>query len=216
MKVWSALLAMVRVVGEAPDAPLRLVDRALGGDRTATRVLVRRLMPVIRATLAAHLNRIYRRRTAWGDVDDYAQEVWLRLWSDSGRRLRAFDPQRGLSIESYVAMVAHRELQNMLRREAALKRGGDRTAAAPEAVDTLRATAPDPERQLAIRDEGQALGAWLTERLSARGLWIFRCLYDDGRSAAETAQVVGCTPQVVYNWQHRIRALAREFRLAQP
>lgn len=215
MSVWSAWLAMMRVVDEAPAAPLRLIERALDGDRGAARLIVQRLMPVIRATLAARLNRIRRWRTPWGDVDDYAQEIWLRLWAEDARRLLAFDPSRGLSIESYVAMLADREFSGLLRHESAVKRGGNNLAAAPEAVDVLTAPGPDPERQLVVRDQGEALGAWLARHLPARGLGIFRCLYSDGRSTNETARLMGCSPQVVYNWQHRIRTLAREFQLAQ-
>ncbi|MGV3621265.1 MAG: helix-turn-helix domain-containing protein [Archangium sp.] len=41
---------------------------------------------------------------------------------------------------------------------------------------------------------------------------MLKCLYSDGLDADETARVLGVNRQVVYNWQHRIRSLAREFQ----
>ena len=47
--------------------------------------------------------------------------------------------------------------------------------------------------------------------LAAKGQAIYRLVYTDARAPEEVATLLGCNVQVVYNWQHKIRALARVF-----
>ncbi len=200
--VLSAVLAL-----HATSPDLALVTRALGRDRASVRVLVRRLLPVIRAVVGHGLRR--RGGRVQSDLEDYTQDIWLALLADDGRRLRAYDPARGASFEGYVGVVAERELADRLRRETAKRRGGDHTAVDSEALGRVPGDVADPEAATSARRQAEALRAHIDRALPERGRLVFRYLYVDGRGVAEVAAALGVKTQVVYNWQHRIRNEAR-------
>jgi hypothetical protein len=50
------------------------------------------------------------------DIQDAAQEVWLALFADHGRALRAWRPEAGMSFDNYVGMIAERRSFSMQRR----------------------------------------------------------------------------------------------------
>ena len=200
--LWMVLLGVVAL---AAGHDLKLVRDALARRPEAVRELVDRLLPVIRSVVGWRL----RDRRHQADVDDYAQEVWIALLARGGRKLLAYDPARGATFEGYVGLVTDRELADRLRQERAQKRGGDQHRQDPEALERVAANVPDPERQVAARDQATRLRAHLDATLPERGRLVFRFLYLDGRSVAETAAALGVNTQVVYNWQHRIRKEAR-------
>ena len=68
-----------------------------------------------------------------------------------------------------------------------------------------------PESALGDRQVLEQLVQHLEVELSAQGRAVFRSVYCDERSVDETAGALGVTAQVVYNWQHKIRSLARAF-----
>lgn len=207
----ALLGAVVSLLGRR-DETVRLVERALAGEGEAVRALVHRLMPVIRARVRRLLRETRGGRLGPTDGDDLVQEAWLALLKDDGRQLRAFDPARGASLETYVGLVAERTVRNARQKIVALKRGGDRVRVEDEdAPGRLASEAPGPEDVAASRQLAGALAARLREQLPERGWLVFRCLYTDGRPVDETAALLGVDRQVVYNWQHKIRRLARAF-----
>ncbi len=191
----------------APDDP-SLIRSALAGRSGATRTLIRRLMPVIRAQAWAARRR---RGLPFEGIDDDVQEVWLELFEAGGRRLLAYDPQRGATLEGYVGILAERALGGLRRKAAALKRGGDLKPVDAAVLDRLPAEHANPEQTVAARVSGEGLLNHLDAQLPERGRLIFRYLYMDERSPAQTAQALGVKLQVVYNWQHRIRKESRLF-----
>ncbi len=206
-------MTLLRLLLAALASGAVLLDAALSGDRKAIDGLVSRLMPVVRAICRRVLERRAGRRLGPYDGDDLVQEVWLILMRDDAQRLRQYDAARGSSLESYVAMVARSEAAKVLRREQAAKRGG---GAEIGALDDARGVAGgyDPEAVALGRSLQADLQSHLAEQLAPKGRLILRLLYADGLSPAEAAQTIGCTTQVVYNWQHKIRTLIRA-RLAE-
>lgn len=205
----------VPVVGVGRRPTLREADdvvrAALSGEDGPARRLAARLMPVIRSVVYGQLARSRGIAPLWHVVDDFTQEVWVSLLARGGRKLLGFDPERGVSIESFVAMIASREVISLTRKLGARKRFGDRF---PHAVNDQLApagAAADPEAVAAARSQAAALSRRLAQRLPERGLLIARFLYEDLRSPAEVARCLGVDVQVVYNWQHRIRNEARAF-----
>jgi RNA polymerase sigma-70 factor (ECF subfamily) len=196
---------------ERQDETLALLRRALGGDAPALRVIVRRLIPVVRARVRRCLARQWGRALGPQDGDDVTQDVWLVLMRDGGRQLRAWDPSRGATLEGYVAMVAEREVQNRVQNVRALKRGGDRVLLPLADAPEVASGAASPEQAAEARHLAAALTTHLDEALPERGRLVLRCLFGDGRSPGETASLLGVDVQVVYNWQHKIRAAARAF-----
>jgi RNA polymerase sigma factor (sigma-70 family) len=212
MTLFGALFFAVLPMSAGDTAVVR---EALAGDLRSRRGLVQRLTPVIRARALRVLRSRALRRL--DEVDDVVQSVWLVLWKDDGRQLRAWSPDRGISLEAYVGMVAERETGNHLQRVTALRRGEAQTGslhtAGPTGRDDLEVAAPgaSPEQVVEADDLTRALEAHLSTELSEKGRLVLALVYVDGRSPEEAARLLGVQLQVVYNWQHKIRGLARDF-----
>lgn len=181
-------------------AAAALLKSALAGDDDAMRRLVRRLRPILVARI---------RRAGAEPVEDVVQALWLTLLERDGRRLRAFDPTRGITLEGFVGMLADREVSKHRRRGQALKRGHGMHREALDDAPPIEAERASPESAVVGARLAQDLIAHLESELSSKGLIFLRFLYCDGCSVAETAAALGVTTQVVYNWQHKIRGLAR-------
>lgn len=143
------------------------------------------------------------------EVEDLVHEVWIELFADDARRLRAYDPRRGGSLTSWVRLVADRELATVLRRKSAHKRGA--AVVRIPVTDDLPAPSPDAEAWLIATDLGTRLTAHIHRSLSTAGRRVFYSTLAADRSCSEMAVELGVSVQVVYNWQHRIRRIARTF-----
>src|SRR5881394_2683976 len=98
-------------------SPRDLIDQALAGRAEAARELVDLLYPAVQARVARVLCRVGGRssRNARQEVEDMSQEVFAFLFDQGGKPLRAWDPARGLSLESYAALLAERQTLSILR-----------------------------------------------------------------------------------------------------
>ncbi len=187
--------------------PRLLIRRTLRGDGRCGRELLRRLTPVIQARV--------RRALGWradaARVEDLVQEVWSVLMQDSGRLLLAYDPGREASLEGYVGGIARRTASTLIRKDLAQKRGGQVVQVAIDERSCTPATTSTPQTKTERRELLDSLAAHLEQHLPERGQLVLRYCFVDGHRPAHVAQALGVKQQVVYNWQHRIRSLAREF-----
>ena len=191
-----------------------LIELALRGRRAAVRSLTRRLLPVVHARVNVYFSRRGGQMMDGQDAHDLAQDAWLRLFANDGALLRAYDPERGKSLEGYVGMLVRRELWIAAERAGRAKRGGGERGA--ELNDqTTAGGVDDPERTLVERDLLDRVWAYLESQLPARGALVLRLLYEDDVKPAEAAELMGVKLQVVYNWQHKIRGLARSWYATQ-
>lgn len=201
------MLAAALGYGQKSDEVL--VRRALDGHKGAMRMLVRRLVPVIRSRVSVYLNR-RGGRLGHQDVDDLTQEIWLTLMERDGHLLRTYDAERGKSLEGYVGLTCRRELWRRNRALNAERRGGGQDDAPLEAAARTAGDSPDPEALAMGRDLLDSLQGHLEANLAERGRLVLAAIYEDHRSPAETAELMGVRQQVVYNWMHKIRTLTRE------
>lgn len=187
-----------------------LLDRALGGDVTAVRRLVALLTPVVHARV---VRTLVRRRGALGrdvrqEVPDLAQEVFVALFADDARVLRAWDPARGLSLVSFCGLVAEREAASILRSG----RRSPWTESATE-LDTLEkelAHVAPAEAFVASREQLDRIVDRLREDLSPRGLELFHRLIVEEEDVASVCASTNMTPDAVYAWKSRIGKLVRK------
>ena len=97
-----------------------LVRRALAGDQTALNRLVSVLTPVIQAqvarTLLAPCSLLAGGLDLRQVVEDQTREVFLALFTRDGRILRSWEPEGGLSLESFAGLVAKRQVLSFLRK----------------------------------------------------------------------------------------------------
>jgi DNA-directed RNA polymerase specialized sigma24 family protein len=126
-----------------------LAQAATAGDGAAQRALVARLFPIIRARVSRVLRRGARAAPpSEHDIQDAAQDVWLALFADNGRALRAWRPGAGMSFDNYVGMIAERRSVSAQRRRTARIEG----ESLDEDSEASAACCDGPERRARARE----------------------------------------------------------------
>ena len=183
---------------------------ALAGDARAVDRLVDGLSPVIQDRVARALLRGSKRRPNLRTVvEDLTQEIFLELFDDNGKVLRDWNPDRGLELEPFVAMVAERRVISRLRR----KRRNPWTEE-PTELEDLDRRAPEPaaDDRVIQRDGLGRLLQGLFAELEPRGRHIFDLLFVKECSVAEVQAATRLEPSAIYAWRSRLRKLARRLR----
>jgi RNA polymerase sigma factor (sigma-70 family) len=189
-----------------------LVRSALTGDPAALNRLVAVLTPVIQArvarTLLAGRVRRARGRDVRQEVEDLSQDVFLALFSRDAHVLRAWQAERGLSLENFVGLVAERQVRSFLRSGRRNPRKEDPSFTAEE----LEVETPEsgPEKAAASRELLALLLDRLREELSPLGWWLFELLIVQERSLKEVRAASGLSAAAVYAWRSRLRRRAQK------
>ncbi|MEM1023564.1 MAG: sigma-70 family RNA polymerase sigma factor [Myxococcota bacterium] len=184
---------------------LAVVASALAGERDAMEQLIALVAPYIQIRAARYLAS---RTTGFGsglraEQDDLVQEVFLRLLVNDGRALRAWRPERGLDLGSFVGLIAQREILNVMR--SARRRPWTDADPLPS---TLKAHCPVEEQAIEgdlVRRLLYGLHRWLTPR----GRELFQVVYVEERPLEEVASQFGMKRGALYAWRSRVQARAR-------
>lgn len=195
------------MVSEQRPVSPESVARALDGDREAMRALVQRLLPVIQTEVGFALMRgaAVERRDPRQEVRDFSQDVFLHLLSQDGKTLRSWDPDRGRSLDSFVRLVARRQVAAILR-SGRRNPWADRAMADDELEPKLPADTGAAAR-IESADQLDQLLQRLHARLDERGMLLFQMLYVEERSVEEVMAATGMTRDAVYAWRSRFRKL---------
>jgi RNA polymerase sigma factor (sigma-70 family) len=195
----------------AEDTP-GLVRRALAGDQTALTRLVAALTPVIQArvarTLLARRSLLASGRDLRQEVEDQSQEVFLALFARDGHVLRAWQAERGLSLENFVGLVAERQVLSFLRSGRRNPWKEDPSFAEDD-LDTA-ASDSDPEEITASREHLSLLLDRLREELSPLGHRLFQLLFVQELSQMEVQAASGLSADAVYAWRSRLRRVVQK------
>jgi RNA polymerase sigma factor (sigma-70 family) len=159
-----------------PDPLATLLD----GDNRAWRTFVRRYAPLVAAAVRGIA-------PTSSDVEDLAQEVFVRLCKNEYRLLRSFDPTRA-SLSTWITIVARSTARDALRRRRPQSVPIDTV---PEAHLKIDAIEPTPRLKLP------------ETLLSPRQREILGMLYDGEMDVAEIAQVLGIDRQTVRSAHHK-------------
>ena len=156
------------------------LDALARGEKGAWDAFVRRYAGLVAAAV-----RGVAREAA--EVEDLAQEVFLRLCKDDFRLLRSYDPARA-GLSTWITIVARSTARDALRRH--------RPVVVPiEAV---------PEARLAVDPVEPAHKLKLPEALlSPRQREILTMLYDREMEVSEIAKALGIDPQTVRSAHHK-------------
>lgn len=204
--------------GESPalkqSRDRKLVRAAIGGSTRAIRKLVVRLTPIIQARCSKVLLRSRFRcgRDVRQQVEDMTQEVFLALFDHDCRELTRWDPERGLSLDNFVGVIAHRQTLAVLRT-------GRRNPWYEEPVQDpqsgqLEARELSPDELTICRDLLTRVVAELERSLNPQAHLMFQLLILDARPLEEVRDVTGLSADAVYAWRSRllkrVRSLAIE------
>jgi len=187
-----------------------LVARALDGERGALATLVERLTPVIQARAAHWLLRQHgaRTRNVRQEVEDLTQEVFLALFAQSGKILRTWEADRGLTLEKFVGLVAERQVISILRTQKRNPWKEDPTLA--EDLEADLPTHAPAEEIVASSNALERLFERLKEELIPLAWHLFDLIYLQQLSVADVIAATGMSADAVYAWRSRLARLARE------
>ncbi len=158
------------------------LDALSRGDRQAWDDFVRRYARVIFAAVQNRLGRAARP----ADVDDVAQEVFLRLCKADYRLLRSYDPARA-ALTTWLTVIASSTAIDHLRRRKP-----------PElALDVV------PEDSLAVQPRLPARVRIPSGLLSPRQALVLELLYRRDLEVADAAEIMGVDRQTVRSMHHK-------------
>ena len=158
------------------------------GDKQAWDRFVKRYARVIFAAVQNRLGRSAPRE----EVDDVAQEVFLRLCKAEYRLLRQYDPARA-AITTWLTVVAGSTAIDHLRRRR------------PAGID-LEAV---PEERLAVEPRLPARVTIPDGLLSPRQALVLELLYRRDLEVADAAAIMGVDRQTVRSMHHKALAKLR-------
>ena len=156
------------------------LDALARGDKGAWEAFVRRYAGLVAAAV-----RGVAREAA--EVEDLAQEVFLRLCKDDFRLLRSYGPARA-GLSTWITIVARSTARDAMRRYRPVLTPIDAVPEGRLAVDAV-----EPIQKLKLPD---AL-------LSPRQREILTMLYDREMEVAEIAAALGIDPQTVRSAHHK-------------
>jgi RNA polymerase sigma factor (sigma-70 family) len=180
-----------------------LLAAALEGDRDAVRALVVQLSPVIQARVARVAMRTPRSRGELRPViEDLTQEVFAALFQAQGRALRNWAPSRGLSLESYVGLLAEHQAASILRtgRRSAWREDVTEDAA----LEAHAGLGEDVPARVHAREVLVRLLEGVRQTLSPRGLQLFELLIVEERPVEQVCSALQMSTDAVYAWRSRI------------
>ena len=152
-----------------------LWSRCIGGCYQATELLTEQLYPILESVCA-------RRARNSDDVRDLVQRIMVSLLGDDKRKLRLFDPGRGVPLPVYVVVVASRSLIDFSRSKEASQAA--KTIPLSDVAFVLEEP-PTAERDLELRELCEAVS-----RLPQREQLAIR-LRLNGLRSAEIGKVIG-------------------------
>jgi len=188
----------------------QLVHKALQGHPIALRAILEAIGPAVQVSVADTLRRripaaAYSR--ARHEVEDLTQEVLLALFANDGKRLRTWDPERGLSLPGYVKLVARHLVLSFLRKR-------ERRVWEDEPVNDVEPDAQhpgaSPERIAEQKELSGAVLAAVEAELTLEGRKMFQLLIVEGRSVDEVCQATKMTSNAVHIWRSRLAQRADE------
>ena len=180
------------------------VRRALRGERVAIEELVRELSPVVQARVATALWR--RGRASRQELEDLTQEVLMELFTGDGRVLARWEPERGLSLASFVGLVAQRMVFSVLRSRRRSPFTQEPTD--PGTMDATPSSSrmqPTPEDPFAAREFLELLFERLHAELSPKALEMFYRLYVWQEEPLQIARETGSKLDAIYQWRSRLK-----------
>lgn len=137
------------------------------------------------------------------DAEECLNSTWFKAWN-------AIPPARPVSLKAYLGKIVRNEALNLIRRDGAEKRAGDRFAAALEELGDCAPSPDNPVEDAAGRGEiSSCVNAFLSDQTPLkREMFVMRYFYLD--SIPEIAQDLCVSESRVKTTLFRMRAGLRK------
>ena len=179
-------------------ADLELLSLVLDGNENAWRELLRRFRGLIFRCITKALAK-FEARLSNEDVNEIFSEVCFNLLRKDMRKLRAYDPNRGSKLGSWIGLISINTAYDHLRstaRQPLL----DRIDGCPDRVDV----SPGPLDNLLQKERWDRLND-LASDFSARDRRFMELYYGRGMAPADVAKLMNISVKTVYSKKNKIR-----------
>jgi RNA polymerase sigma factor (sigma-70 family) len=195
----------------AATLTVELIRRAVvEREEGSIRSVVQALTPIVHTRVGCVLLR--RAASSHGrnqrqEVEDMVQEVFEMLLADDGRRLLAWDPERG-SAATFFGLIAERCVLNILANRKKSPWTED-----PEEEDTLdrrRGAAGGVEERIMSRELLRELGRRLLDGLNERDRRLFELVFLEQADDEVVREELGLGRDALYQARHRLAKRVRK------
>lgn len=177
---------------------LALLQEVLSGDGMAWRELIRRFRGLIFRCITKVLCK-YESVISNEDVNEIFSEVCFNLLRNDMKKLRAYDPDRGSKLGSWIGLLTINTAYDHLRT-AARQPVLDRIDGVFDRADHR----PGPLDDLLEKERWRRLNR-LASDFSARDRRFLELYYGRGMSPGEVARVMNISVKTVYSKKNKIR-----------
>lgn len=182
-----------------------LLADGLTGTREQLHQLVRYLTPVIQARVARALlsgTRGVARRNIREEVEDLTQDVYGALFDRDAKVLRAWDPERGLSLLNFVGLVARRRANATL----ATKKRNPWSEEPMESgtVERILPQVAQADRALEAKQILQIAFTDVAATQSERGKRMLVLMFQNQLSNEEIQLETALSIDAIYQWRSRL------------
>ena len=200
------------IVTDDGKPELSLARRAANGDMVALKLLLTESRRHLCERMSRRIPADLRPRF---DVEDIVQEAHIEVF----RNIDSFEPRGPDSFARWVATIALNRLRSAIRRQRALKRGGEHTGGVPTGwsiedstialLDTLAGPDHTPSRSVARLEAIEAVQAALAELPAdcQRAVWL---VHIEGRSVKAAATKMGRSERAIHGLCRRGLGLLRD------
>lgn len=172
------------------------------------RALVLAVGPIVHGRVAKALlrRRGPDRRDIDQEIEDLVQEVFLALFDDGAKILRAWHPGRG-PLGGFVALIADHQVSSIFRSGRRRPWSDElELLADPDAADD---DTPVPEAWVASRQELATILEGVRAAVTPKGWDMFIRLYVENQPVEVVSKELSLGQDAIYAWRARLAKVAR-------
>jgi DNA-directed RNA polymerase specialized sigma24 family protein len=186
---------------------IEIVRRAILREPDAVHTLVRAIGPVIHGRVVKALVKRAHGRDVFQDVEDMVQEIFVRLFENDAKALRAWDPARG-PLGGFVALLCDHHVFSVFR-SGKRRPWSEQVGTFEDEEELPVCEAPTPESRALSQQTLDVLIDRLRAELSPKGFEVFVRLYVQDQAVDVAARELGMTVDALYVWRTRLTRIVR-------
>ncbi len=176
-----------------------LLHGCVAGDKASWALFVKHYSKLIYHSIYKTL-RVNAKPTGPDDINDLFQDLFASICADNCKKLRMFDPCKGVSLASWLRMIAVRMTIDHLRRQ--------RSSTSLE--DLLTEPSRDGGQETHIDDETLQCLRGVLEELSDKDKLLIELFYFKELPPEEIARILNISVGAIYTRRNRIIEKIRE------
>jgi RNA polymerase sigma-70 factor, ECF subfamily len=188
------------------EEEIALLKALLAGGRDRWTEFTHRYERLITSCVLRTLRR-YDAVFSRDDLEDLVSDVWLALLRDDMKKLRAYCPEKGFRLASWIALIATNTTIDRLRA-----RQSDDTYIEDMASIEIAAPTAEPDEDMLGQERAHLAQAALEELSPEERAFVWDCFHHE-RAPEEIAREQGVAVNTIYSRKFKIREkLARIVR----